>query len=1082
MNTHPNGGAREIESASVRANAPSSPDANASVSATGRLDLDALRAKLASSKGRTYWRSLEELADSPAFQAELAATFPSQEALWRDPVNRRSFLQLMGASLSLAGLGACTRQPLETILPWAASPESSVPGVPRFFATAFPLGVAGQGLLVESHMGRPTKIEGNPLHPSSLGATDALAQAQVLGLYDPERSQTVLENGRISTWADFLTAQKSALDVQRAKGGAGLRILSRTVSSPTLAGQRAALLALLPNAVWHQYEPINRDAERAGALQAFGRDVALRHDFARADVVLALDADFLARGPGATVCARAFAAGRRARSGATAMNRLYAVECSPGLTGAAADHRLAVRPSELAGLALAFARALGVNGVLGSVPSDFPYWDWVRETAKDLGEHRGRSLVLAGPEGEPAVHALVHALNEALGNVGATVVRTEPLEPAPVDQMADLRALVDAMRAGEVEVLVVLGANPLYETPGDLDFAGAFERVPLRVHLGHYVDETAARSHWHVPQAHFLESFGDVRGHDGTATVLQPLIAPLYDGRSDHELVAALAGQAGAKAYDLVREHWRAENLHGEDFEGFWERALHDGVVPGTALPPLELARAGEIDVTILRSRDGEPGTRDAADPHGAGTLELALRPDAHVWDGRFANNGWLQELPKPVTRLTWDNAALVGPRTAQAYGLADGDVVELAVGGARLSAPAWIVPGHVEGSVTLHLGYGRTHGGKLAVGAGVDAYRLQSSDARFARTGVTLAKTGGRARLACTQDHHGMEPGFTGDEIRRRAAELVRVQTFDRFKASVGLGIGAAGHAGSTDAGEGHGAGGADGHGGGRKTLLDPAEHAWDGHAWGMVIDLNACIGCSACTIACQAENNIPVVGKAEVARGREMHWIRVDRYFTGSLDAPKTHHQPVPCMHCEEAPCELVCPVGATVHGKEGLNEMVYNRCVGTRYCSNNCPYKVRRFNFFQYADYDTKSLALLRNPDVTVRYRGVMEKCTYCVQRINAARITAKKDGRPIADGEVVTACQQVCPTQAIAFGDIHDPASAVSALRVEPHGYGLLDLELNTRPRTTYLGKVVNENPRLVALETPHAERAEGEEQG
>jgi molybdopterin-containing oxidoreductase family iron-sulfur binding subunit len=1025
-------------------------DANA-VAAGARPALEAIRAKLDGASGRAYWRSLEELVESPEVQRELALSYPSQEALWRDPVGRRSFLQLMGASLSLAGLGACTRQPAEDILPYASRPESILPGKPRYFATAFPFGAASQGLLVESHMGRPTKIEGNPEHPSNLGATDAIAQAQVLGLYDPDRSQTVLQSGRIGTWAAFLTALKGELDVQRRAGGRGLRVLSRTIDSPSLAAQREELLEDFPAAAWHQYEPVNRDRERAGAQLAFGFDVACRYDFAKADIIVSLDADFLVQGPGAVAGARAFADGRRARKGMASMNRLYAVEAAPGITGAAADHRLAVRHSDVAAVALALANEVSVSA-LGELPKDFAHGDWVHAVAADLEAYPRRSLVLAGAHQPAEVHALAHAMNAALGNVGSTVTYTQPIEPVPIDQGESLRDLVRDMSADRVQVLVVLGSNPVYETPADLAFGEAFDRVPFRVHLGLYEDETAVQCHWHVPETHFLESWSDTRGHDGTVSIVQPLIAPLYAGRSAHELLAAML-ERGRSSHDVVRAHWQSSAVFADDFEVSWRRALHDGVVAGTRLSAVDARLAPELTMRLPEL----PGSAD-------GGLELQLRPDPHVWDGRFANNGWLQELPKPTTRLTWDNALLLSPRTAEEHGLDDGRLVRVGAGDDTLEVPVWIVPGHAEGALTLHLGYGKKRGGRLCVNAGRNAYRVQSSLSPFARAGVTLEKRPERVTLACTQDHHGMEGGHTGASIQHRAADILRIEEFDRFRR------------GELAHGDGHGAGhgavsgdhgAADGHGG-RQTLLDGKDHVWDGHAWGMVIDLSACIGCSACTIACQAENNIPVVGREEVARGREMHWIRIDRYFVGHPENPRTLVQPVPCMHCEHAPCEVVCPVGATVHSKEGLNDMVYNRCVGTRYCSNNCPYKVRRFNFFQYADYDTESLKLLNNPDVTVRFRGVMEKCTYCVQRINAARIDAKKSGpsgERIADGGVVTACQQVCPTRAIAFGDINDPTSEVAALREEPHEYGMLDKELNTIPRTTYLARLTNENPRL-----------------
>jgi len=995
-------------------------------------DLEALRSRLSGLSGRAYWRSLEELADSPEFERWAADELPAQGALWGDALGRRSFLQIMGASLALGGLGACTRQPREAILPYAARPEETVPGRPQHFATAMPFGGAALGLVVESHMGRPTKVEGNALHPTSLGATDALAQASLLDLYDPDRSQTPTRRGRISTWSEFLTELRPLLDRQQETGGAGLRILSRTVLSPTLAGQMDALADRFPRATWHQYEPVSRDEERRGAQRAFGRDVARRLHLERAEVVLSLDDDFLGAGPAAVVDARGFARARRGRRGTEALNRLYAVECTPTVTGAAADHRLALRAARVPALALELARALDAPQVAGSAgPRSGVDARWIDAVARDLSAHRGRCAVLAGRSQPAVVHALVHAINAALGNHGATVVLSEPVEPRPVDQRASLRRLVDDLRAGDVELLVVLDANPVYEAPAELELAAALDAAPTRVHLGPYADETAARCHWHVPATHYLEAWSDARGHDGTVSIVQPLIAPLYDGRSPHELVSALAGEPERSGYELVRAHWmEATGLEGDAFEAAWRAALHDGVMPGTELAALDPRLVDALDTADVGAAD-------------EGGLELHLRPDPCVWDGRFANNAWLQELPKPVTRLTWDNAALLAPATAERLGLEREQVVELRANGRSVRAPVWIVPGHAEDAVTLHLGYGRTHAGRVGDGCGVDAYALASVDSLGSVRGVELVPTGERARLACTQDHHSME-----------GRDIVRVETFDRFAQR-----GAEGH-GSEGA---HGEGGADGHG--HVSFYDGADHAnEDGHAWGMVIDLNACIGCNACVVACQAENNIPVVGKDQVAMGREMHWLRIDRYFEGDPADPATLNQPVPCMHCENAPCEVVCPVGATVHSSEGLNDMVYNRCVGTRYCANNCPYKVRRFNFYHYADDETEVLKLMRNPDVTVRTRGVMEKCTYCVQRISEARIAAQKEGRPVRDGEVRTACQQVCPTEAVAFGDLHDPASRVAGLRQEPHHYGLLE-ELNTVPRTTYLSKLTNPNPEL-----------------
>jgi molybdopterin-containing oxidoreductase family iron-sulfur binding subunit len=982
------------------------------------MTLEAIRARLAGLAGRDYWRTLEELTQAPAFAALAEQHLPRHAAGLLDPVDRRQFLRLMGASLALGGLGACTRQPTETIVPYVKAPETIVPGRPLYYATALPLAGYATGVLVESHEGRPTKVEGNPQHPSSLGATDAFSQAAILTLYDPDRAQTITHAGVIRTWGDFLAAARGALDDARARRGAGFRILTETVTSPTLGAQLRPFLAALPEARWHQYEPAGRDNVRAGARLAFGAPVETQYRLEGADVILALDADLLGSGPGHLARVRAFAA--RRRGGPEPMNRLYVVESGASITGAAADHRLPLKASAIEDFARTLANVLLVRGA--TPPDDGP-GRFLGAALRDLARHRGRSLVVAGDQQPPVVHALAHAMNAVLGNVDQTVVYTAPVEVQPVDQLASLTELTRDMAEGAVDTLVVLGGNPVFTAPAELRFAEHLSRVRLRIHLGLYDDETSALCHWHVPEAHPLESWGDARAHDGTVTILQPLIEPLYGGKSAHELLAAFSDQPDRSSYDLLRAHWQEEYprlaaSRGGDFERFWQQALHDGVVAGTALPPKPAA---------IRF------TPEPPPPSGPAGLEVVFRPDPAVFDGRFANNGWLQELPRPLTKLTWDNAALVSPATAARFGLTDGERVALARGSAGVEVPVLVVPGHADDCLTLHLGYGRTRAGRVGTGVGADANPLRTSDALWIARDVQLTRTGRRHAFAITQGHHRME-----------GRDLVRALPIETYRAHPD----AVQHMGHAPA---------------RETTLYP-EHPYDGHAWGMAIDLSSCIGCNGCMVACQAENNIPVVGKDQVARGREMHWLRVDTYYEGPAENPATYHQPVPCMHCENAPCEVVCPVAATVHSAEGLNDMVYNRCVGTRYCSNNCPYKVRRFNFYLYADWETPSLKLLRNPDVTVRSRGVMEKCTYCVQRINAARITAQREGRPIRDGEIVTACQAACPAEAIVFGDLNDPGSRVAKLKGDPRNYALL-AELNTRPRTTYLAAVRNPNPEL-----------------
>ncbi|HEY7172622.1 MAG TPA: TAT-variant-translocated molybdopterin oxidoreductase [Vicinamibacterales bacterium] len=982
---------------------------------------------------RRIWRTLDELAGDPAFQEHLVNEFPSQVEAITDPVARRTFLKLMGASLALAGVTGCTRQPTETIVPYVRQPEELIPGKPLFYATAMTLGGVATGLLVESHEGRPTKIEGNPQHPGSLAAADVFAQASILTLYDPDRSRTLTNLGEIRPWSSFIGMVRAALTAQQPLQGAGIRILSEAIASPTLAAQIQDLLRRFPSAKWHQWDPASANNAMEGAKLAFGEYVDAQYRFDQADIILALDADILGCGAGSLAYAKAFAARRRPEQ-PDRMNRLYAVETMPTSTGARADHRLPARPSEIAVIAANLAAALGVGSRSGEPAADAA--KWLAAVARDLQAHRGASLVIAGESQPPIVHALAHAMNQALGNAGRTVVYTDPVAAAPVDQRQSIRELTDDMAAGKVDLLLILGGNPVYTAPADLPFAKALDRVQTRVHLSLYDDETSELCHWQIPEAHFLEAWSDARAFDGTASIVQPLIAPLYGGRSAHEVMAAFSDRPERAAYDVIREFWKVTPQNDLD----WRRWLHDGVIPNTAFQP-RTVRANP-SLSASSSTRAEAGGAAAA----ASAVEVSFRLDPSVLDGRFANNGWLQELPKPITKLTWDNAIITSPATADAlkaensptfrggeHGTIDSDVVEIDVNGRRVRGPIFAVAGHADNCVTLHLGYGRRRAGQVGTGAGFDAYALRTSDALTFARGAQARRTGDSYQLACTQYHHLME-----------GRGVVRAVTRDEFVRNP-----KAVHEGFEEP---------------PRTLTLYPDYKYEGYKWGMAIDVNACIGCNACIVGCQSENNIPVVGKDQVLRGREMHWLRVDAYHAGQAANPETYFQPVPCMHCENAPCEVVCPVGATVHSHEGLNDMVYNRCVGTRYCSNNCPYKVRRFNYLLYQDWNTPSLKLGRNPDVTVRSRGVMEKCTYCVQRINAAKIESEKQDRRVTDGEIKTACQQTCPADAIVFGDLNDPNSRVAQLQKEERNYALL-AELNTRPRTTYLAVVRNVNPEL-----------------
>jgi MoCo/4Fe-4S cofactor protein with predicted Tat translocation signal len=1040
--------------------------------------------------GKQYWRSLEELADSPVFHEFVAREFPQQAEEWNDPIERRTFIKLMGASLALAGLSGCVFQPPEKIVPYVKQPEEEIPGKALFFATAVPLFGAATPVLVRSNEGRPTKIEGNPDHPNNrpteftedpgrdprgLSATDIFTQAAILGLYDPDRSQTLTFREDIRTWTAFVGEIRTALDEQRPRQGAGIRFLSETITSPSVGAQIKELQAMWPQARWHQYEPANRDNARAGAMMALGQPVSTTYRFDIADRILSLDCDFLSAFPGYLRYARDFAAKRRAGIENNSMNRLYVVETTPSNTGAKADHEWCVKPSEFEGI----ARALAAGG---GGP------EWVAAVVRDLQAHKGASIVIAGDQQPPIVHALAHAMNSALGNVGKTVFYSDPLEVDSVDQRQSLQELANDLDNGRVELLVIVGGNPVYNSPADLKLNfDRLKKAKLRVHLSEYKDETTQLCHWHVPQAHFLESWGDARSYDGTVTILQPLIKPLYDGKTVSEFLSIFLGQTDRTSLDIVKAYWQANRgqsaaagagaggsqparataspavaaeaptpaagpqsspAASADFESWWRQTLHDGFIPNSAFPTKTLAARGDV-----ASQPQAPGS-------SGGNFEVVIRTDPSIYDGRFANNGWLQELPKPLTKITWDNVAVVSPNSAfQLAGVRDNGgstigrehyvpMVEIkSQQGATVNAPLWILPGHADGVITIYLGFGRGLKGRVATATdgspiGYDAYQLRTSFEPWF-TSAQVSKISGQHMLATTQLHFNMEdPNFSKEE-----RDIVRSETIETF----------------------HGKPRAEKE---EEPSIYP-KYPYDNQAanapnyqWGMAIDLNNCVGCNACTIACQAENNIPVVGKEQVARSREMHWIRVDTYFRG-MDPVKpegTSFMPVPCMHCENAPCEPVCPVHATVHSAEGLNDMVYNRCVGTKYCSNNCPYKVRRFNFFLYQDWDTPQYQLMRNPDVSVRSRGVMEKCTYCVQRIQSVKIQTEIEGRRAQDGEIVTACQAVCPTEAIVFGDLSDKNSRVSKLKQNERNYSLLG-ELNTHPRTTYLMELRNPNPEI-----------------
>ncbi len=1033
---------------------------------TEPVTLAEVRARLARTHGRLYWRSLEELAETKEFKEMLHREFPDGASEWWEGLSRRNFLKLAAASLAVAGLTACTKQPTREIYPYVKQPAELVLGEPLYYATSMLLGGFATGVLAKSREGHPIKVDGNPEHPAGARGSSVWMQASILDLYDPDRSQTVTHNGEISSWASFLAALNELVSAHQANKGQGLRFLTGTVTSPTLAAQLQDLLQRFPNARWHQYEAISRDNVRAGAAMAFGSIAEAHYRFDKAAVILALDSDFLYTHPARLLYARQFTDGRRISAGKREANRLYVVESSPTVTGTMAEHRLPLANQHVAILARAVAGELGLETQAGAPQLGKEHQPFVAAVARDLQKHRGAGIVIAGEYQPPAVHALAHLINERLGNVDQTVSYAEPAEAEPVDQLQSIRELTSDMHRGAVQTLFVLGGNPAFTAPSELSFGMALDKVRASIHLGLEQDETAALCTWHIPEAHYLESWGDARAFDGTVSMLQPLIAPLYDGKTEYEVLGAMVRQQPVRSdYEIVRAFWEKQKLWA-DFEKGWRKTLHDGFIPNSRAAAKKVQVKADPNQLIaqLKSKEDPSSTVPTSPASGNESsntsdfpapigrkhpgelgppqllekgLEISFRPDPQIWDGRFANNGWLQECPKPVNKLTWDNAALVSPRLAERLRLSTNEVVELSLEGRTLEAPVWIMPGQAENTITLHLGYGRGRAGRVGSGIGFNAYLLRTSRRFWSGQDASISRTRRRHQLVATQTHHLVEGADR---------EIYRATTLKDFLARPGL-IKSTLEEPEKD-----------------ETLYYPDEYKYEGYKWGMSIDLGTCIGCNACVVACEVENNIPVVGKDQVYRNREMLWLRVDTYYEGSLENPTFNHMPVPCMHCEHAPCELVCPVAATVHDHEGLNLQVYNRCVGTRFCSNNCPYKVRRFNFLRYTNYDLPNYKPMYNPEVTVRWRGVMEKCTYCIQRISSARITAEKENRRIREGEVTTACQDACPVDAIVFGDLNAPDSRVAKLKRQPLGYSMLG-QLNTRPRTTYLAKVQNPNPEI-----------------
>ncbi len=998
------------------------------------------------------WRNMKELEQSPQLDAFVAREYPEQVGQLADPVSRRRFVQLMGASFAFAGLTQGCRWEEEKILPLSRRPDGYIPGVAKQYASAFELGGVASGLVVTCMEGRPIKIEGNPEHPYSGGTSTAIAQASILEMYDPDRSRSVShqENGNAmpATQADLLTAL-------RALSGKKVHVLSEASSSPTIE----ALRAKNPNLSWFEYESVSQDEQIKGNKMAFGRSMRTHYKLDRVRVLATFDSELFGAQP-ASLRNSADLATTRDPDSNKGMSRIYSIESNFTKTGGFADHRLPVRSELIKPILLGLENLIAKRQLSevgnAAILKEAKVVDFITALAGDLTKNKGRSLVTVGSEQPAEVHAIAARINATLGANGNTVFYTPVAER--LSHLDSLAALLKEMNTGKVENLLILGGNPVYDAPVDASFAAALAKVKTSYHLSTTHNETSKLSNWHINRAHYLESWGDSRSFDGTVSIVQPMIKPLYKGMSVIDLLKVLGGSK----LEAISAEETVLSTHGfaTIADKAWRRILHAGFISNTAVAP------ANVQFQSFNATPLTPG-QQAGSRVSNGQLEVTFR-DSATYDGRYANNGWLVETPDFITKMTWDNAALISPATAKDLGVSNGNIIEITVGKQSLKIVAHVTPGQALGSIGLPLGWGRKRAGYVGGHEdhgidpiGFDTYALRTMAGFHMASGATIKTTGSSYALAETQDHFEMDEIGT-EAVQKRADILIKNSTYATYKT------------------EGKKIITKDAHLPIEKTLLKPIEareinaslhdkHDYEGqHQWGMTIDLGKCTGCNSCMLACQSENNVPIVGKEEVINNREMHWIRIDRYFKGNPDNPKLVYQPVHCQQCENAPCELVCPVEATSHSSEGLNDMTYNRCVGTRYCANNCPYKVRRFNYrYWNKDFElarNKVRSLLSNPDVTVRSRGVMEKCTWCVQRIERTKITAKNNRRTIVDGEIQTACQQACPTQAITFGDLADKNSNVYKKQLLNRSYALL-ASLNNLPRNAYLARITNPNPAL-----------------
>lgn len=1006
------------------------------------------------SKEKTYWKSLNELAKNKEYEKFATREFPENATELTDQVSRRSFLRVMGASIALAGFASC-RKPMQKIMPYSKQPEDIIIGRPNYYATSMPFQDVATGVVIQNNEGRPSKLEGNEEHPASMGKSSIFNQAAILGMYDPDRSRHPQFNDQKSSIDEFSTFAADYFS----DTGRNILFISEANSSPTFNRLKERTLNRFSNSDWVIYEPFGEENTLEGTNMAFGQRLRTVNHFDRANVVISLDDDFMtpSQHKNSVENARKITSSRKVRSTEDTMTRLYIVENNYSITGSYADHRLRLKSSEIEPFLYALAGRLsqdvgGLNAY-SNVSNIFSAHDWIDTLADELLSNRGESILSIGTDYSAAAHATVSAINHALNNSGQTVTYHQLPHQATEGQNEAFESAVNRMTAGNYDAVVMIGTNPLLTAPSNLGFAGALANVDMKIHLSDYVDETSKVCNWHLNRAHFLETWGDGLSYTGERSIIQPQILPLFDGISEVEFLSAITEGEVQKGYDLVQETWNS--YYPSNFSNRWERILHDGIDSDSGFQPTNVSLRNNFSNLVNPFLSAEP----------LAGMEISIKPDPKLFDGRYSNNGWLMELPDPMTKITWDNVALMSPATAESIGIPrersfssnEVPLVRINAGDESIEIAAWVQPGHADDSITLYTGYGRENIGRVADGVGVDVFPLRTSDTMLFQPAEVTA-IGRKYEIACVQDHHSLE----GRDMVRSASleEYKENPDYASFESFHGFKV--------------PGLKEAQAEGDDRGPISLFTEEYGPDHQpqWGMAIDLNACFGCGVCTIACQAENNIPVIGKREVGRRRIMHWIRTDRYYEGDPDNPKVYHQPVPCMHCELAPCEQVCPVAATVHSDDGMNQMTYNRCIGTRYCANNCPFKVRRFNFFNYSkEYlttgdDPEIIQMAMNPEVTVRFRGVMEKCSYCVQRVNRAKIDTriKTGSRKPPDGMVKTACQQACPADAISFGDLTDRQSVVSQDKINERNYVLLE-EINVRPRTSYLAKIRNTNPDL-----------------